>query len=247
MSTLNLRSITSLAGALTLATAASAGMSHVTTFDGGAADGWIGPQGSGGSTFIDNASGNPAPSLHTTFNDFGITFRNSTNSNFVQDLSVYDEVTVSIDVRVNDISFGGTPVSRPWVLEFRDFDNGASPFPWDSVWFDFGDISAADQGEWTTLSVTIANPAQTDLPAGWGGTGAEDPKTFEPVLPGNRDFADILSTYDEIAFTTLEPGFFFGFTDFDVEIDNIRIEAVPAPGATALFGLGALGLTRRRR
>ena len=246
MSAITLRGLAIAFGAGTLASVASAGMSTVVTFDGGDQQGWTGPQGPGGATFIDLAEGNGAPSLRTQFNNFGINFRNNTNPSFVRDLSVYEEVTFSVDVLVNDISFTGTPVSRPWVLELRDVDNDSSA-PWDSVFFDFGDISAATEGEWTTFSVTIANPSQTELPAGWRGAGADDPNTFEPILPAGRNFGDILSTYDEIALTTLEPGFFFGFTDFDVLIDNIRIETVPAPGAAALFGLGAIGVMRRRR
>lgn len=50
----------------------------------------------------------------------------------------------------------------------------------------------------------------------------------------------------DVAFSTVEltgangPGFGFQF-------DNLTYSAVPAPGAVALLGLGALGATRRRR
>jgi hypothetical protein len=64
------------------------------------------------------------------------------------------------------------------------------------------------------------------LPSGWGGTGAEDPDTFEPILPPNVTFAEVLSGVDVAVFTTLQPGFFFGFTDFDLRLDNITIARI---------------------
>ena len=62
------------------------------------------------------------------------------------------------------------------------------------------------------------------MPAGWGGYGAEDPNTFEPILPEGVTFADVMASVDELAFTTYEPGWFYGPTVFDVRIDNLRIE-----------------------
>ncbi len=228
---------------VSISTAALAGTTTTTTFDGGN-DGWSGPAGPGGTTIIEPAGGNPGAHMRTQFNDFGITFRNNSNTNFVQDLSGYDSVTISIDTKVELVNFFGQDVSRPWFVEFRDFDNN-SPFPWDSVWFKFTDISAAEHGDWTRFSVTF-DPRGTDLPGGWGGYGDEDPNTFEPILPAGRNFTDLLSTYDEIAFSTLEPGFFFGFTDFDVRIDNISI-TVPEPSTFGLFGVAMLGTLLRRR
>ena len=84
-----------------------------------------------------------------------------------------------------------------------------------------------------TLGVTIDDPTATALPAGWGGYGAEDPVTFEPVLPAGRTFASVLASVDEIRFTTYEPGYFFGFTNFDLRFDNIVV-ASPVPEPTSL-------------
>ena len=33
----------------------------------------------------------------------------------------------------------------------------------------------------------------------------------------------MIAGYDELAITTLEPGFFFGFTDHDIVVDNITL------------------------
>ena len=230
-----------LAGSLVLLTNFTASAEEacelvVVTFD-ESTEGWIGPAGPGGGTVLEDEGGNPGANLHTVFNDFGITFRNTTNSNFVRDLAVYDEVTIGIDLEVEDISFFGTPATRPWLVEIRDFDNTPPGYPWVSVWYLFDDVGA---GAWTSWEVTITDPSMTELPAGWGGYGAEDPDTFEPILPADRTFNDVLAGADAIVFTTLQPGYFFGFTDFDVRIDNVRIstcQAPPCPGDLTGEGL----------
>jgi hypothetical protein len=84
------------------------------------------------------------------------------------------------------------------------------------------------------------------LPPDWGGTGAEDPITFEPRLPPDRTFASVLSSVDEIVFTTFQPGFFYIDEYFDVAVDNISVEFVPEP-VTPCFALGMLALWFRQR
>jgi hypothetical protein len=90
------------------------------------------------------------------------------------------------------------------------------------VWYLFDWVG---ESEWRTWEVTITDPDSIELPPGWGGYGAEDPETAEPRLPADRTFASVLGGADEITFTTLQPGWGFGFTDFDVRIDNIRFAA----------------------
>ncbi len=202
--------------------ASMASAQAIVTFDNGA-EGWEGPSGAGGSTVIEPTGGNPGAHLHTVFNDFGVTFFNSTNPAFVFDSTQEPTVTLSMDLKVEAIAFNGTPVPRPWLVELRDMDNPPAGFPWVSVWFKFADISQASHGDWTTFTVTVADTSALELPMGWGGFGAED-SLGGPVLPADRSFTDVLAGVDEVAFTTLEPGFFFGFTDFDLRLDNIRID-----------------------
>lgn len=234
-----------LAGWIVMMCCAANAAAAVTTFENGP-EGWEGPQGPGGMTVIDPTGGNPDANFHTTFNNFGITFFNNTNPDFVMDYTQFTEITLSVDVKVNQI---GTffPVGRPWLVELRDYDNVSTGLPWVSVWYKFADISAAANPDWTTFSVTIDDPLSTTLPAGWGGYGDEDPNTFEPILPADRTFTDVLAGIDEIAFTTLEPGFFFSFDDYDVRLDNIGIQAIPEPTSIGLFGLCAMFVLRRRK
>lgn len=231
-----------------MALAAQAGVNTtVVTFDNGT-EGWEGPQGIGGSTFIDATHGvGGGAGYRTQFNNFGIEFGNSTNPAFVDDLTQYQQVTISVDLKVDQIgSF--LPVSRPFMLELRDYDATQGGLPWSSAFFVFDYVSQDTYSDFVTLSVTIDNTMSAALPAGWGGFGAEDPMTFAPILPAGVTFADILSGYDEMVFSTLEPGFFFSFDDYDMTLDNITIsKVIPAPGSAALMLGTGLFASRRRR
>jgi hypothetical protein len=208
-----------LAGTFLTAVAAA---DATVTFDEGA-EGWTGPT---GGTVIDPTGGNPGANMHTVYNNFGINFTNATNPEFVADYTQFDTVTFSVDVKVNDISFFGTPATRPWVLELRDYDDVPDPYPWVSVWYEFAWIGAGP--DWVTWSVTIADTGVDELPPGWGGYGAET-DLGEPILPPDRTFADVLAGIDEVVLTTYEPGWFFGFTDFDIRLDNISIATTGSP------------------
>jgi hypothetical protein len=226
-----------------MASGAVAGFTSVDFSNG--PEGWVGPTGPGGATFIDVGDGNGAPSLRTQFNDFGITFRNDSNPAFIGDYTQDASVTFSVDVIARQVSFFGLPAPRVFIIELRDYDNAEPGYPWTSVYYELGVLNENDPG-WHTWSVTIDDTGSSALPAGWGGYGAEDPNTFEPMLPPGRSFADVLASVDEIALTTMVPGFFFGFTDFDVSIDNITISRVPEPATLTLLAAAGLLALRRR-
>ncbi len=192
----------------------------VVTFDNGP-EGWVGPV---GGTFIDPEGGNPGANLHTIFSDFGITFRNSTNKDFATDYTRWPMVRLSIDLKVNRIESFGNPVPRPWVVELRDLDDPPGNYPWVSVWLELAEIER--NPEWITYSVTILDTSSETLPPGWGGYGAET-EEGEPILPPDRTFADVLAGIDQAVYTTFKPGFLFGQTDFDLQLDNITIDTCP--------------------
>ncbi|MCE2883061.1 MAG: hypothetical protein LW636_12000 [Planctomycetaceae bacterium] len=208
----------------------------VVTFTNGA-EGWIGPTGPGGSTSIVATGGNPDANMRTVFNNFGISFFNSTNQAFLGDFTTAQSATIGIDVRVENLSFFGTPVSRPLLVELRDTTNPPAGYGWKSVWYVFAPLSSAAQSSWTSFSVTF-DPNATALPPGWGGYGAEN-AVGEPQLPAGTTFRDVLKGVDAVVFTTLQPGFFYGFTDFTVRIDNLRVTRVQ-PNPADLDGSGTV-------
>lgn len=200
------------------------------TFDEGWA-GWVGPQGSGGATTIEAEGGNPGAHAHTVFNNFGITFSTDAHPAFLGDYGGADSVTIGIDVKVDSIAMLGTPVPRTLVLDLRSYSLAQNGYPWTSVWYPLALLESGQ--DWARYTVTF-DPNATALPAGWGGSGAEDPVTFEPRLPDGVTFADVLGQVESVAFTTLEPGMFYSFADFDLRIDNLHVARV----ADAVFADG---------
>jgi hypothetical protein len=215
----------------------------VVTFDKGDAQGWFGPNGNdgfGGGTSVVATGGNPSSNMRTVFQDFGIPYINVSNDAFLGDFTASQSVTLKIDLRVENLRFFGTNVSRPWLVELRNSSLASGGYPWTSVWFKFAQISAATHGQWTTFTVTF-DPRSTTLPAGWRGYGAEDPVTYEPILPPGVTFDEVLAGVDGIAFTTLEPGLFFGFTDHTFRIDNITVTRTAPSVPGDLDGDGSVG------
>ena len=178
-----------------------------------------------GGSGIDTTMGNGAPALHTVIENFGISFTNGSNASYLGNYGALGSVTFGLDVLANTINYFGQDVSRSMVVELRDYDNKMGDMPYTSVWYDMGSISGT--GEWKHLSVTISDTTALALPTGWGGYGNTD-DAAGPSLPGGRTFADVLASVDEIAFTTYKPGYFYGFTQFDVAVDTTAL-ALPMP------------------
>lgn len=238
-------------GCCALASLTSNSIAAITTFDSGL-EGWS----ISGRTTILPTGGNPGANLGPLVNDvFGIDIRNSTNTNFLGNYSQFwqnnggsptNPLRLAVDTKTNSITFFGSEVSRNLIIELRDFTNPPPNYPYVSVWYNLGTISASQPG-WRTFAIDIANPNSTTLPTGWGGTGNED-QFGNPRLPTNRTFASVLAGVDEISFTTFEPGFFYGFTNFNVQVDNPTLVVVPGPGV-GVVAAGAISLAavRRRR
>ena len=232
---------TTAIAALATAAFSSGALATVTTFDNGD-EGWSIQN----AVTIENSGGNPGNFLsHFQIDTFGVTVSNSRNPAFIGDYSAKGEsVSVSMDIEVTRVwdQFIGD-VSRELVVEFRNHDLAQGGLPYTSVWTSIGVMTTGTP--WTTVGTTIDDTSSATLPAGWGGYGAEDPNTFEPILPAGVTFADVLSNVDELVFTTYVPGYFFGFTNYDFGVDNMTI--TPTPGAASVFALaGVAGLRRKR-
>lgn len=220
---------------------ASAALAEITTFDAGT-EGWS----VSGRNDLSPTGGNPGANLDVELIDvFGADIRNDDNNPAFQgDFSNRGPIRFTVDVRTDSITFFGTEVQRDLVVELRDNTPSSAGLPYVSVWYNLGTLSAAQPG-WRTFSVDILDPTSTDLPAGWGGYGDEDPVTFEPILPADRTFQDVLASVDEIHFTTFVPGFFYGFTNFEMAVDNVGYALIPEPSALVLLAASALLLKRR--
>jgi hypothetical protein len=190
-----------------------AAQTTLVTFDNGG-EGWD------GNGTVEAEGGNPGANFAFFVENFDIEVRNDSNAAFIGDFTPSSEVTVGMDALVNSIQFEGIEVPRNLIVEFRSRALAQDGYPYTSVWYNAGVLQA--NPEWSTFSVTFA-PASTDLPAGWGGYGAEDPITAEPMLPEGVTFADVMASVDELVFSTLEPGYVYGFADFDVRFDNLTI------------------------
>jgi hypothetical protein len=170
--------------------------------------------------------GNPGARIHWEdfIDNFWMAARSDSNLAFIGDYTRKGPVTLSIDWQVDYIYFFFSPVQRDLVVILYDDDtyNGAPPA---AVWAHLGTLDGNGM-DWTTFSADVTDVTSDTLPAGWNGAGDEDPVTFEPVLPAGRTWANVLQGVDRIEFTTSVPGWFFGFTNFNVSIDNVRITPI---------------------
>jgi len=216
--------IATMAAMLAAAGGAQAHGQKATFSDG--AQGWVGPAGIGGATTIDPDVGHPAPALHTQFEDFGITFTNA-KPKWLASLKQPGAATIGLRTNTYSIWFFSQEVTRDLAVEIRDHHNPPEGFPFVAVWVPIGTLDSSQKG-WREMRVKIPDTQSATLPAGWGGYGAEDPNTGAPMLPPGRTFADVLANADEIAFTTLVPGWFFDMAVFDVAVDNIVVRPARA-------------------
>lgn len=202
-----------------------------------------GPQGwsLNGWDTVTPTGGNPDERLHwdNFIDTFGMSARTSTHATFLGDYTAKGEVTLSCDFQVDFIEFFGTPVSRDLVVILFDDDEfmGAPPA---AVWTHLGTLDGNGMG-WTTFSADVVDVLSDTLPDGWNGAGDEDPQTFEPILPAGRTWTNVLQGVDRIEFTTFVPGFFFGFTFFNLSIDNVSIQPAGA-GAWTDEGFALAGI-----
>ncbi|HYE62276.1 MAG TPA: hypothetical protein VD997_09785 [Phycisphaerales bacterium] len=166
--------------------------------------------------------GNPGVYMGIPFQDFwGVTLRNDdTESPVIGNLTVHPNMTISVDFVINQLrnwfDEDMDPANFDLTLEFVDY-GGDVPVSVYST-----GPALPPRGEWRTYTWTIADTNSATLPAGWGGTGDEDPVTYEPRLPANRTFASVLASVDEVRVTTMKPGWFYIANFWQAGFDNVR-------------------------
>lgn len=224
------------AAATLLASSASADVILFHNFD----DGTTGPWLVNGVPTVFVGDGNPDNYVGVPFMDFwGVTLeaRNEPDPDgnppipcpLFGDITQMGPMTLSVDVRVfNLMNFFNEPMDPtnwPLVLQFVSAED-----PSVSV-YTIGNTLPPIEDLWTRFTYSIPDPAQTALPPGWGGTGAEDPVTYEPILPDGWNYNRVLQNVLYVRVTTMVPGYFYGANFWEVGFDNLLVE--PAPGCAA--------------
>ncbi|GMV25466.1 MAG: hypothetical protein AMXMBFR58_14970 [Phycisphaerae bacterium] len=161
---------------------------------------------------------------------WGLQIRNeSPDSPVIGDLTGYTGgMTYTAQIRVFSLNnFFDEPIDPAWFpvcIEFVDYGDPDNNIPMASV-YKIGDSLGQIEEGWKTFTFEVPDPSQVDLPAGWGGTGAEDPNTYEPILPPGRTYANVMASVDEVRITTMLPGYFYGANWWNVGVDNIQVTA----------------------
>ncbi len=252
-----------LAGALLLLApvALAATPSRTVTFDDGA-EGWsfdpncftISPTGGNPGAFLTFAT---VTCDGEEFQQGWFSFHNGTDPDFVGDYTQKGPVRIALDLSVNyyDYLVYDPPMaveeSRELIVELRDYDNPYTDpdtgysWPWTSVWTIAGNLPARDTG-FRHFAVNVTDVGSPHLPRGWFGYGGpEDPVTYEPRLPPNRTWTDVLAGVDDIIISSLNLNRFYDLRmRHSLNIDNISIGAIPpgCDGRDATVYVGEDGL-----
>jgi hypothetical protein len=215
--------VTALALGLLTASASAQVLSSETFED----DGSILWNMNGNQVILDDGRGISGPYINLPYADYwGFTLTDNGATGLTGDLTVNTALTVSVDLRnFAFLNFFGDPIdpsSRPVILQLWDEGDPEDFFDDVSVWFRGPAIPAMADG-WVTYSFEIPIPGGNEMPAGWGGTGDEDPVTFEPKLPDDRTFRSVLQHVTRVGISTFEPGYFYASSFIEFGADNLSV------------------------
>ena len=203
------------------ATAASSAQLRADFTDG--TSGWQGIVGSDGTgTVIGPAVGVPAPALHSTLFNTGIEFSNTDAAwlDVVRTASRFEFGLGALATHITGVESGER--TRPLILEIRTHMLTSGTEPFSSVWTTLGVLDPLHP-KWRRMVAQMPDTRAADIPDGWSGSGAEDPATGKTILPPGVTFADVMANADEIVVTTLQPGYIYDFSYFDVTLDQITL------------------------
>ncbi|MCC6426126.1 MAG: EF-hand domain-containing protein [Phycisphaerales bacterium] len=177
---------------------------------------------------------------------WGITLSNSEPSSPVNtDYTVEGQTYFTVKVRMYALdNWFGEPMDPNWFPLVLQLTDVGDPENWTddaSVYFVGAGMPQIADG-WVTYTYVIDDPTSEELPPGWGGTGAEDPDTFEPILPPGRTFANVLASIDDVRFTTFVPGSFYSSSFWEVGFDDVHIESAGGGCPSDFDGSGFVDL-----
>ena len=130
-----------------------------------------------------------------------------------------------LDAQTVSATFGVQ--ERPFTLILTTFNGQPSdPDAWDYVYFRGPLVPQAGEG-WRSYTYLIPSRFGGELPAGWNGGYSGDPENLRPGVV----WRDILSAVDEVRVLWGDPTFFYIGQQFDLGVDNVRIDYVTRPGA----------------
>src|SRR5262249_971591 len=130
------------------------------------------------------------------------------------------------------------PANFDLTLEFVDYDNQMA-----SVYMTGPALPSIAEG-WKTFTWTVPDTSAAALPAGWGGTGGEDPVTFSPRVPARRTRGGVVGGVEGVRMTTMKAGYFYSSNFWEAGFDNVRITlgtGSPACGSSDFNGDGDFG------
>lgn len=163
---------------------------------------------------------------------WGITLANETAPELLGDLTRHggEYLSLELSVRVSRFdNFFGEPMDpslRPLVLQLIDVGNSSDPADDVSVYF-VGEGCPRQGEQWRTRRFRIPLYGHEALPAGWSGTGDEDPTTFEPRLPPGRTYGSVIRSVDRAQVTTLQPGYFYAPSFWEAGFDSVLVGSAP--------------------
>jgi hypothetical protein len=196
-------------------------------FENGNNSGW---ESTGGSQLL-FSGGNPGAYLGVPYGDwYWITLGTDQLGNAATgDLTRHGgALEFAVDIRVfqlnNWFNEPMDPNNFPVVIQFID---GTGPNEV-SVYFVGNGMPRVNQ-EWVRFTFQVPDPSGTQLPPGWGGTGDEDPVTYEPILPPGRTYRSVMQNVTEVRITTAVPGYFYIPSWWEVGFDNLRIQTAGGP------------------
>lgn len=220
-------SVAGAAGALlAVAGVARADVVASVNFDDGEAYGW---SANGVPTVLD-FGGNPGGMLYLPYDMYwqvGLYARDP-ESGVLGDLTRFGGLRVSFDLQmIAAFNSFGEPLdmeSFPIAVELVSYTDDPN-FPIVSVYTVGPSMPSVGDG-WTRYTFEIPAAEGDALPAGWGGTGDEDPNTGDLRLPAGMTYASVLSRVDEVRVTTMVPGFMYGGNWYEAGWDNLLVESL---------------------